>query len=76
MGATVFVGEKGMFRGVAMQAYKFSFAEAHLRGDFVFAEERGLKHCGIVGGEHYRNAMAEELRQRVLLERCGRIMQL
>jgi hypothetical protein len=28
-----------------------------------------VEHCGIVGGEHHRNAMAEELRQGVLLKR-------
>src|SRR5208337_2154355 len=75
-GATRFVGEKGMFHGGAMQADEFGFAEAHLRGYFVFAEERGVEHCGIVGGQHYRNAMAEELRQGMLLERRARIVQL
>ena len=59
-----------------MQADEFGFAETHLRCDFVFAEERGVKHCGVVSGEDYRDAMAEQLRQGVLLERCGRIMQL
>ncbi len=59
MGAAGFVGAEGMFRGVAMQADEFGFAEAHLRGDFVFTEERGVEHGGIVGGEHYRNAMAK-----------------
>ena len=76
MGAAGFVGEKGMFHRGAMQADEFGFAEAHLRGDFVFAEERGVEHGGIVGGEHYRNAMAEELRQGMLRERRSRIVQL
>jgi hypothetical protein len=48
-----------MFRGGAMQADEFGFAQAHLRGDFVFAEERGLEHGGIVGGEHDEDAMAK-----------------
>ena len=39
MGAAGFVGEKGMFCGGAMQCDEFGFAEAHLRGDFVFAAE-------------------------------------
>lgn len=69
MGAAGAVGEKGMFRGGAMQGDEFGFAEAHSRGDFVFAQERGMKHRGIVGGEHHRNAMAEELRQWVPLKR-------
>lgn len=58
-GAAGFEGEKGMFRSGAMQGDELGFAEAHLRGDFVFAEERGVKHCGVVGGEDYRNAMAK-----------------
>lgn len=59
MGAAGFVREKGMFRGVAMEENEFGFAEAHLRDDFVFAEERGVEHCGVVGREHYRNGMAD-----------------
>jgi len=39
MGAAGFVGEKGMFHGGAMEGDEFGFAEAHLRRDFVFAEE-------------------------------------
>jgi len=58
-GAAGSVGKKGMFRGVAMQCDEYGFAEAHLRGDFVFAEERGVKHCVVVGEEHCRNAMAK-----------------
>jgi hypothetical protein len=69
VGAAGFVGEEGMFCGGAVQGDEFGFAEAHLRGDFVFAEERGVKHCRVVSGEHYRDAMAEELRQGVLLQR-------
>jgi hypothetical protein len=42
-----------------MQADKFGFTEAHLRGDFVFAEERGVEHCGIVSGEHDEDARAK-----------------
>lgn len=76
MGAAGFLGEEGMFRSGAMQAGEFGFAQAHLRGGFVFAEERGTKHCGIVSGKHYGNAMAEELWQWVLLERCAGIVQL
>jgi rubredoxin len=30
-----------------------------LRCAFVFAEERGVKHCGIVGGEHDEDARAK-----------------
>jgi len=48
-----------MSRGGAMQADKFGFTEAHLRGDFVFAEERGVEHCGIVSGEHDEDARAK-----------------
>jgi len=58
-----------MSRGGAMQADKFGFTEAHLRGNLVFAAERGVKHCRVVGGKHHRNAMAEELRQGVLPQR-------
>lgn len=75
-GAAGFVGEEGMFHGAAMQADEFGFAEAHLRGSFIFAEERSVEHGGIVGGKHDRNAVAEELRQGVLQECCARIMQL
>ena len=53
-----------MFGGVAMQADEFGFAEAHSRGDLVFAEERSVEHCRIVGGERHWNAMPEEPRQR------------
>ena len=59
MGAAGFFGEEGMFRGGAMEGDEFGFAEAHLRGYFVFAEEQSVKHCGIVCGKHYRNAMAK-----------------
>ena len=69
MGAAGFVREKGMIRGVAMQGDEFGFAEAHLRGDLLFAEERSVEHCRIIGGEHDEDGMAEELRQGVLLQR-------
>ncbi len=63
VGAAAFVGEKQMFCGGAMQAHEFGYAEALLRGDLGFTEERGVKHRGVVGGKQYRNAVPEKPRQ-------------
>ncbi len=50
------------------QRRDFMFCQSHAARVFVFALQRRVKHRGIVGGKHDRNSVAEQFRQRMVLD--------
>ena len=65
-----------MFEAHVYDLGEFGFVEAQLSSVFVFGLQRRVKHRWVIGGEDDRDAVAPELRQRMILHTCVGEMQL
>ena len=70
-----FVAE-GVVEAHLCETKEFLFVEAHAAGVFVFVEEGGVEHGGIVGGENDWNAVAKECGEGMVLDANVRAAQL